>query len=221
MPKKNIYLVNILAITSFLIIVAVLLFMNFINQNNSVVQDQVKVNNLVSGDKQQNQDVQKNTTDSNVKALSALSSPLDFAEKSGQADDCLKSTNESYKKTCIMLLAQYLQSSTTCLNLSSQDDQIKCADQAIYEKAVKNNRISFCLSIKSDELILSCVQGIISNIGAEKSDCDALPDKERKYCLSFLAYSADQAVLKNAKTSTDCLKISDKFLNSVCLGKLP
>jgi hypothetical protein len=221
MPKKNIYFLIILAIAAFIIIVAVLLFMNYANQKNLASPNQIKINSPVSGNERQNPDVQKKTISSNVKVAATPVSPLDFAEKSGEAGDCLKSSNEGYKKSCLMLLAQYLQSSTTCLNLKSEDDQKKCADQAIYEKAIKNNRISFCLSIKSDELILSCVQGIISNIGAKKGDCDALPDKERKYCLDFLAYSADKTALQSAKSQVDCQKISDQFLKNLCSGKFP
>jgi hypothetical protein len=221
MSKKNIYLVNISAIAAFLIIVAVLLFINHVNQKNPTIQSQLKNNSPVSENKKPDSSVQKNVVNPDVKTLSAPVSPLDFAEKNGQVEDCLKSANENYKKTCVILLAQYLQSSSTCHNLKSQDDQLKCADEAIYEKATKNNRISFCLNIKSDELILSCVQRIISNIGAQKGDCDALPDKERKYCLDFLAYSADQTALKSAKSLADCPKISDKFLNSVCSGNFP
>jgi hypothetical protein len=220
MPKKNIYSIIISAVAAFVIIVVVSLFANYINQKNLLIRNQTGINHPAPQNNQPNPSAPQNAVKPNAK-IAVPVSPLDFAEKSGQAGDCLKSSSESYKNSCITLLAQYLQSSTTCLNLKSQADQAKCADQANYEKAIKNNRMSVCLSIRSDELILSCVQGIISQIGAKPGDCDALPNKERKYCLDFLAYAADQDALKSAKSRTDCQRISDIFLNSVCLGKFP
>jgi hypothetical protein len=224
MTKNKIHLIVFLALAAFLLLAGTLFFFNFFNQKkfNALINQPKNVDNSQpsqsSGQEQNNNSVTENNPAVPAKAEKDKTA-LDFAEDKKDVGECLKIKDENYRNMCVILLAQNLQNKTICANIDEEKSAAYCVDQALFEKAVENNKISSCLEIKDESLNYSCIMKVVGQANVKKSDCEVLPEKERKYCFSYFSYNDSLALFRQAKSQSDCQAISDAGLKEQCLSE--
>jgi cytoskeletal protein RodZ len=228
MTQKNLYLIIAIALAVFLLIIGFFIFSSFIgnhsakflttNSNSGQSASQIK-----KGDETQNP-----TPTSSMpviktsQATSSASSPFDFAKQNGDVNECLKAVTVQDKNMCVVLLAEYLQDKNLCSNIKEKNVFNSCVDRATYQFALKNKKISSCISVSDAQLEESCVLTVINELqNIKDNDCEVLPDKEKKYCLDYLGRHKDQLLSDSAQSPSDCQVISDLGIKTLCAAKFP
>ncbi|MFA5248370.1 MAG: hypothetical protein WC415_03940 [Patescibacteria group bacterium] len=216
MLKKNIYFIAFGAFAVFIFLIGFLVIPKLIItpeiKNTADKQEDTKTVNTSS----------KQLTASSTAFLTEIekNSPLRLSIQKGDTSDCSSIKEDDVKNQCIMLAAEYLRDKDLCLTIKDKKTTQNCVDRATYKKALSDNQISLCLDIQDSNLNQSCIIKLVSSReDVKNSDCDALPEKEKKYCSDYLVSASDYLTYQNAAKVNDCQKIVNPGIKDFCTDK--
>ncbi|MDD4901895.1 MAG: hypothetical protein PHE24_02050 [Patescibacteria group bacterium] len=209
MNKKNIYIIIIAAVAVFLMLFTALFVFNSLSKK-VVINLPPGISNNPGG-----------TKPPAVTGSSSSAFPLDLAKKNNDISQCASYKIPKYIDQCIKLVAENSQNQSFCASISDKSLAQDCVDWVIRDQAVSANKISLCNQIKSDAINQNCVATVINNVsGIKRSDCEALPSREKPYCVQYFDFTDLMDQLNNAKTAADCQQISQPEYKNECLRRV-